>query len=342
MGQLPRKLVFRRFVKPGVQASLLAAALLLTGSAAACGPEPSGGVTSPTPSQMPTTSPTPAQTASPFLFDLQGNADFYSWDGTFVVRVSESQQPVVPSKEGGYYVNSTTGEIWSISGGRVGVVADWSARSLNWADDGPYLCGTEKNSNGGYSLVVVGIHGDVATHPLGDAGQEHNILACSIVNGRAALLEQSGLNLVSLSDGHVVSTTKLPPTWVSMIVSPDARWLAATTESPTRVYQTEITDLSTSTKVTTLNDAVAATFSPDSNALIVNDSKGAVARMVDWRTNRILWSRPGHVVKDVISDPSTNKVFVWTSTGSTAAGTDTHDYWIVSGSGSAVMFKPQA
>jgi hypothetical protein len=343
MGHCPRKLAFGSFVKPAGQASLLGAALLLAGSAAACGTEQSGGLTSPTPSQMPTTSPTPAQTSSPFLFsDLQGNEGFYAWDGTFVARVSESRQPVVPSKEGGFYISNNTGEIWSISDDRVGVVADWSARSLKWADDGPYLCGTEKNSNGGYSLVVMGIHGDVATHPLADTGQEHNIISCSIVNGKAALREQSGLNVVSLSDGHVMSTTTLPSTWVSILVSPDASRLAATTENSARVYQTEIIDLSTSTTVSTLNDANAVSFSPDGNGLLVNDSTGAVARMVDWRTNQTLWSRPGHVVNDVVSDPTTNKVFVWISTGSTAAGTDTYDYWIVSGSGSAVVFKPQA
>jgi hypothetical protein len=42
------------------------------------------------------------------------------------------------------------------------------------------------------------------------------------------------------------------------------------------------------------------------------------------------------------SDPSTNKVLLWLSTGSTQGGTDTYDYWIVDANGSSLRFNARS
>jgi len=64
--------------------------------------------------------------------------------------------------------------------------------------------------------------------------------------------------------------------------------------------------------------------------------------MLDWQTSHDVWSSPGYVASVVaVSDPGTNEMRLEVATGSTAAGSERRQYWIVTGSGVATQFIPQ-
>jgi hypothetical protein len=105
--------------------------------------------------------------------------------------------------------------------------------------------------------------------------------------------------------------------------------------------ETYVTDLGDGTVQARVANTNAIAFLPDGISLVVNDQKGTKTTALNWRTGTAEWTMPGHVAMVIAhSDPTTNKVLLWISTGSTAAGTDTHDYWIVGGSGKATRFTP--
>ena len=319
-----------------------AAFLTLVLIVAACG----------TPSASPdrTTQPansSPSSDASPtgFLFDLNGHADFYTWSGTFVRRATPTGH-ITASPDGRYYVD-TEGRIWTAGGSLSGTIAQWATASFGWSGDGDYLCGSGKDPSGHDLIYVIDAQGHSREYILSSPGAIHNVVACSTRTDRAAVLEESGITVLSLSDGHVERTVHLasqtkPLQAGSWVVSPDVLWLAESAMRSTGTVDTYVTDLGDGAVQARVTDTLVIAFSPDGKSLVVNNQKGTKATTLNWRTGAEQWTIAGHVAMLIAhSDTSTNKVLLWISTGSTAAGTDTHDYWIVDGSGTATLFTPQ-
>jgi len=301
---------------------------------AACGSSPSSDRTAP-----PASSPSSSQ-ASPttFLFDSGGQADFYTWSGTFVRHVSAVAH-IIASPDGHYYVD-TQGRVWTAGGSLSGTIAQWSTASFGWSGDGDYLCGSGKDPSGRYTMYVTDIKGASRQYDLGTAAGTHNVVACSMRTNRAAVLAKAGMTVLSLSDGRLERTVQLASNGL-WAVSPDVRWLADSAVRANGSLETDVTDLGDGTVQARVANANAVAFLPDGMSLVVNDKKGTKATIFNWRTGSEEWTMPGHVAMVIAhSDPTTNKVLLWISTGSTAAGTDTHDYWIVDGSGRATRFTP--
>ena len=287
----------------------------------------------------PSSSPSSSQVSpTTFLFALGGQADFYTWSGTFVRR-APSGENIMASSDGSYYVD-TQGRIWTAGGSLSGTIAQWSTASFGWSGDGDYLCGSGKEPSGGYALYVTDIQGHSRQYALGAGGGIHEVSACSMRTNRAAVLEKAGMTVLSLSDGHVERTVQRASNG-SWAVSPDVRWLAESAVRANGRLETYVTDLGDGTVQARVANTNAIAFLPDGTSLVVNDQKGTRATMLNWRTGSEEWTMPGHVAMVLArSDPTTNRVLLWISTGSTAAGTDTHDYWFVDGSGTATRFTP--
>ena len=288
---------------------------------------------------QPATSPSSSQLSpTTFLFDLGGQAGFYTWSGTFVRRAPGGGN-IMASSDGRYYVD-TQGRIWTAGGSRSGTIAQWSTASFGWSGDGDYLCGSGKDPSGRYTMYVTDIKGASRQYDLGTAAGIHNVVACSMRTNRAAVLAKAGMTVLSLSDGRVERTVQLASNGL-WAVSPDVRWLADSAVRANGSLETDVTDLRDGTVQARVANANAIAFLPDGMSLVVNDKKGTKATILNWRTGSQEWTMPGHVAMVIAhSDPTTNKVLLWISTGSTAAGTDTHDYWIVDGSGMATRFTP--
>jgi hypothetical protein len=280
-----------------------------------------------------------------------GHADFYRWDGSFL-RTVEAPGNLLASIDGRYFVNFTTGQLWSSTSqlvrGFTEPTLDQGSTSLNWAADGDYFCGLE-TSGAGYSLVVEDVAGkvqrirlDVPSDLVPPDGLRAMGVECSLTSGRALVfggsLPRYRAALMSLPDGHPVSDYQMT-TGYSGGGSPNLHWLAAT-KPGNNGGSTEVVDLTDGTIQAQL-DGTFASFTPDSAHLVGTDSHG-VAALVDWRTKMELWSGPGHLSGIIASsDPSTNMMLLWLSTGWPQAGTDTYDYWIVSGAGSGRRFNPR-
>ena len=288
----------------------------------------------------------PTRSASPALFvlDTTGHADFYRWDGTFIRRL-DSDGPILPSSDGRYYVTNRTGQIWTAEGLLSGKIAEWSSASFGWAKDGNYLCGSGKNPAGGYTMYVTDLRGRSREYALGSSGDIHNVFGCSTSAKRAVVLEGSGqlMTVISLSDAHVETTVPLPKLFASLLVSPNTNWLVEDViTAPGGAHESDLVDLGDGSVRYRLANSTAVTFSPDSRYLVVNDSSGTSTRMLDWQTSHDVWSSPGYVASVVaVSDPGTNEMLLEVATGSTAAGTQRSQYWIVTGGGVATRFFPQ-
>jgi hypothetical protein len=165
-------------------------------------------------------------------------------------------------------------------------------------------------------------------------------IACSLGASRALVfggsLPRSRAALMSLPDGRPITDYQFDSGYGGG-GSPDLHWLAAS--SPVNGWNTEVVDL-TSGIVQAQLTGYFGSFTPDSRFLVGNDGQG-VASVIDWRTKNEVWSGPGHAAVMADSDPSTNKMLLWLSTGWTQAGTDTYDYWIVDPSGSSLRFNPR-
>jgi hypothetical protein len=283
---------------------------------------------------------------SPFT---HGYADFYSWDGS-ALRTIDSPGNLLASRDGRYFVNYTAGQLWSATGQMIRpYVEPPGSTALNWAADGDYFCGLDQNATG-YDLVVVDVPGNVQRFPLDvppalvtPDGLRALGVGCSLTAHRAVVFGGSAPNSLvavqSLPDGHLVRIVQLSAGGHGVIDrSPDMRWLAVTnTTNSSPGWETEIVDLtdgSVQAKV-----AGYFGFTPDGQNLVGNNQHWA-ATILDWRTMTELWTGVGHAQVMAASDPSTNKALLWLSTGSSQGGTDTYDFWIVDGAGSAIRFTP--
>jgi hypothetical protein len=281
-----------------------------------------------------------------------GHADFYGWDGSFL-RTLEAPGNLLASVDGHYFVNFTTGELWSSTGELVRAFTEPTlaegSTSLNWAADGDYLCGLE-SSGAGFMLVVEDVAGNVQRIQLNvpsdlvpPDGLRAMGITCSLTMSRAVVfggsLPHVRAVLMSLPDGHPLSDYQLGTDYFGSESSPNLRWLAAT-HSGKNGWSTEVVDLSDGTPKAQL-DGYFATFTPDSEHLVGTDGHGAAA-VVDWRTKTALWNGPGHLETVMAqSDPATNMMLLQLSVGSTQRGPSKFDYWIVNGQGSGRRFKPR-
>jgi len=270
-----------------------------------------------------------------------GHADFYGWDGSFL-RTIEAPGNLLASRDGRYFVNFTTGWLSSSTGRVVRAFTeptlDQGSTSLNWAADGDYFCGLEAGTLG-YSLIVEDVLGKVQRiqlHVPSDLVPPDGLRAmgveCALTSSRALVFGGSTpryrVALMSLPDGLAVSDIQLTAGYADG-ASPNLHWLAINNGVGTDgTVQAEL-------------DGDFASFTPDSAHLVGTDGHWAAA-LVDWRTGTELWSGPGHLSGIMASsDPSTNMMLLWLSTGQPQAGTDTYDYWIVDGGGSARRFNPR-
>jgi hypothetical protein len=276
-----------------------------------------------------------------FFFNLKENKDFYSWDGTLVRRLEATTDIRIASQDGRYFTDSI-GRIWTAGGVQSGAMPLWPS-SYHWAADGDYLCGTGKDSSGGYAMYVTDVQGHSRLYPLSGRGQA-GVFGCSKNTNRTALVSGEGgytLTVLSLIDGHVERTIALNSGGY-LNVSPDVNWVAQSITQPAPNFETEIIDLRDGTVKARLTNATAVTFTPDSQYLVVNDFKASRIKMVDWRTGDTIWSSPGYSRMVVaISDPSTNRMVLEIGTGSDSLGTYKGEYWIVTGAGTATQFTPR-
>ncbi len=280
-----------------------------------------------------------------------GHAEFYGWDGSFL-RTVEVPGNLRASIDGRFFVNSTTGQLWSSTGqvvrGFTEPTLDQGSTSLNWAADGDYFCGLETRG-AGHFLVVEDVAGkiqriqlNVPSDVVPPDGLRSMGVECSLTSSRALVFGGSfprfRAALMSLPDGHPILDHQMTAD-SSGGASPNLQWLAATTQGINGI-STEVVDLTDGTVQAQLDGAFAS-FTPDSTHLVGTDGHG-VAAVVDWRTKTELWSGPGHLSAIMASsDPATHMMLLWISTGEPQAGTDTYDYWIVDGAGSGRRFNPQ-
>lgn len=276
-----------------------------------------------------------------------GHADFYGWGGSFL-RTVDAPGNLMASVDGRYFVNFTTGQLSSSTGQVVRAFTqptlDQGSTSLNWAADGDYFCGLE-TSGAGYSLIVADVAGKVQRIRLqlpADLVPPDGLRAmgvkCSLSSSRALVYGGSAsrnrVALVSLPDGHALSDIQTTAGY-SGGASPDLHWLAINNG-----VSTEVVNLIDGTLQAQL-DGDFASFTPDSAHLVGTDGRGAAA-VVDWRTGTASWKGHGHLSEILAnSDPSTDMMLLWLSTGQPQAGTDTYDYWIVDGAGSGRRFNPR-
>lgn len=340
----------------------LAVALLACGNPqGATGPSATSAPPSPRPTASPYVSidiwPPEPRSASAFMLSTwvapftQGQADFYSWDGSYL-RTVQAPGSLLASVDGRYFVNFTTNQLFSSTGQ---LVRDFTepdvevgSTTLNWASDGDYFCGLESGA-AGYSVVVEDVAGhfqrfhiDVPTDLIPPDGLRSMGIDCSLTGNRALVFggtAESRVALMSLPDGQPIADFQFDSGYWWGGVSPDLRWV--TTINSANGGDTEVVDLTTGTIQAHLNGYFDS-FTPDSQHLVGTDGQGA-ASVVDWRTKNELWRGLGHVAMIMAhSDPSTNKVLLWLSTGSTQGGTDTYDYWIVDASGSSLRFNARS
>jgi hypothetical protein len=281
----------------------------------------------------------------------QGHADFYGWDGSFL-RTVEAPGNLLSSSDGRYFVNFTTHELRSSTGQLVRAFTEptleQGSTRLNWAPDGDYFCGLETR-RAGFSLVVEDvagnvqrIHLDVPSDIVPTDGLRAMSVVCSLTSSRALVFGGSYPHyrtaLVSLPDGRAVSDFQMDAGQVSS-GSPNLHWLAVTNPGNNGLH-TEVVDLTDGTVQAEL-DGYFGSFTPDSEHLVGTNGRG-VATIVDWRTKTELWTGPSRLASVVgVSDPPTNRMLLWLSTGWAQAGTETYDYWIVATGGSGQRFTPR-
>jgi hypothetical protein len=287
---------------------------------------------------------------SPFT---RGHADFYAWNGSFVRRV-EAPGNLLASVDGRYFVNFTKGQLLDSTGTLVRSftepTAAENATSLNWAADGDYFCGLEK-IGAGYALVVEDAAGriqHIQLHVPPDLVPANGLRAmwikCSLSANRAVVFGGSPSHpraaLMSLPDGKATTDFEFDPGYFAADLSPDLHWLAASNSAGPNGWTTEVVDTTKGTAKAKL-DGFFGSFTPDGENLVGTDVRNVVT-VVDWRTKTELWRGPGHL--DFVmaqSDPATNTMLLWLSTGSAQLGTETYDYWIVRGTGSGFRFNPR-
>ena len=151
----------------------------------------------------------------------QARADFYAWDGSFL-RTVQAPGNFLPSVDGRYFVNFTTGQLWSSTSHLVRPFTepalDQGSTSLNWAADGDYFCGLETGT-AGFSLVVEDVAGkiqrirlDVPSDLVTPDGLRSMGVECSLTSSRALVFGGSypgyRAALMSLPDGHRCRTTR--------------------------------------------------------------------------------------------------------------------------------------
>jgi len=287
------------------------------------------------------------------------HANLYGWDGSFLASTAMPNSGFGASVDGHYFVVYTasgTGELWATSGTLIRTFSDptinGQSTSLNWAADGDYLCGLQIQGTQ-YALVVEDVAGTIQFIPLDipsdvvpPEGLRDLSSDCSLTANRALVFGAFATNgiwthtqaaLISLSDGHPLSDFQLDGGGAG--ASADLHWLAVP-NSGGGGWTTEIVDATDGTQHAKLG-GYFANFTPDSQFVVGSDGQGT-ASIVDWRTNTERWTGPGHLEQVMAhSDPSTNKMLLWLSTGWAQAGTETYDYWIVDGTGLGFRLDPQ-
>lgn len=283
----------------------------------------------------------------------RGHADFYGWDGSFRRRV-EAPGNLLASVDGRYFVDFTAGQLRDSAGTLVRRFIEptqaQNSTALNWARDGDYFCGLEKIGTG-FALVVEDVAGRVQRIPLDVPsdlvpadGLRAMSIECGLTANRAVVFGGSLPNyraaLISLPDGNTTTDLELDADYVYAGSSPDLHWLAAANSAGVNGWTTEIVDTTDGTVQAQL-DGYYGSFTPDGQKLVGTDDR-AIAAVVNWRSKTELWTGPGHLNTVMAnSDPATNMMVLWLSTGSAQAGTETYDYWIVSGTGSGFRFNPR-
>jgi hypothetical protein len=291
----------------------------------------------------PIASPAPT---GPSLFMFQQPApmiDFYTWDGKLVRRLMTSL-PVVPTDDGRLYADSS-GRIYETQGRQIGLVADWHRLSNPlWADDGAHICGTTTGKNGTRVLDVVGIHGDSRRYILDRASNYAVVSACSFRSGRAAILDNGVLRIVSLRDGSTMNTIEPSAHSEVELVSRDARWIARKITPETGNWLIEVVDVTDGSTKASYDSVYPAAFSADDRLLVVGVGS-TETRVIDWRTGTVVWSRATYGTYSglsgvvAVSDVATDKLLLAQSTDNPNAF-HAREFWIVDRQGSARPFYP--
>jgi hypothetical protein len=285
-----------------------------------------------------------------------GQDDFYGWDGSFL-RTIDVPGLLLASVDGRYFVNFTTGQLWSSAGVLVRPFTEptlaQGSTSLNWAPDGDYFCALERSTTG-FDLIVEDVAGhvqrtqlEVPSDLIPSNGLAAMNIGCSLTANRAVVHGGSYPNyriaVMSLPDGNLMTDYLIGTDYSGVGTSPDMHWLVTSKPDPTVPHvgwRSEVVDLTTGTVQANL-EGYFASFTPDSQHVVGSDGLD-LAAVVDWRSNTELWRGPASLNTILASsDPTADSMLLQVSTGSPLAGTEIDDYWIVDGHGAGFRFNPR-
>jgi hypothetical protein len=245
--------------------------------------------------------------------------------------------------------------------GRLGL--DPTAYGLSaWADDSTHVCGLVFPQNAGpdsgAGRLWVGAPGDSGriVGPVGHAGSDPSVTACSVKNNRAIVtgglmphwppggtryLVTADVEVVNLTTGAIEYQHQYPlgnlggqmevgprGDWVLVAASPDGRYLA---ESGVFNGTTIIRDASTGKQLSSLPGSVTG-FSWDGSRVVVNIGSGraAEAQVLTWADQRVIWRASG-VAQSTQARPDSSDVLI----GMATAGGNASDLVVVRGDGTS-------
>ncbi|HEY1421374.1 MAG TPA: hypothetical protein VGG90_11795 [Candidatus Dormibacteraeota bacterium] len=300
----------------------LAALSLLTFMAGACGGSPQPVAAKPSPTPLP-----PGHTA--FFYSTAPDAPVkpVGWDGSTYASFGLgglTGGPGIQSPDGSKLLvgdavfDRATGAVTQL-----GTVAGKGLQVM-WADDSRHLCllhpaGSSEQAGGTTSVLELlepGMPAKTVAKVGHDEAQAFALLrSCSVTNDIAVVAQRAVLPIsdvwaIRISTGEVVQHLAYAQGQQpgAVVVASDGRWMAEVTTS------TSVVDLSSGAAVGHL-DGAAVAFSSNGRVLVMED------RVVDWTTNRKLWSSPaGFSAAFVAGEPSTSTVAVDVMTGQGSAG----------------------
>jgi hypothetical protein len=194
-------------------------------------------------------------------------------------------------------------------------------RRASWADDNRHLCGmryfdTISAPNGPFGEILFSVlpgsaARDVARFPLAGLGQVgYSAAACSLKSNRALVIRTAvawptDWWLVQLTDGAIIRHTTFPSVYLRNVVgSDDAAYVAEnpSTGKPdpglSSAPYTVIRSAADGAEVGRLIEYVVEPdgFSGDNSLVLVHGKQDVYqtgpARIIEWRTGRVLWTGP--------------------------------------------------
>jgi WD40 repeat protein len=233
---------------------------------------------------------------------------------------------------------------------------------LAWAEDNIHLCGivfpTNAGPDSGQGRLWIGAPGEKGRTfgPVGQAGSDPAVTACSIKNNRVVVagglmphwppggtryLITTDIEVVNLTTGAVEYQHQYPVgnlggqmdvgprgDWILAATSPDGRYVA---ESGVFNGTTIVRDLPTGKQMATLPGQVAG-FSSDGTRIVTTVESGgsAEARLVSWADYRAVWRASG-VAQSTLARPNSPDVLIGMST----AGGSGDELVVVRGDGTS-------